>query len=295
MKDFYTLITGAGAGIGKELAIACAQRGFHLLLVSLPDDGLPGLAQSLHHQYQVKVDFFEIDLQAPNAPQTIFDWCQHQQYTVDKLINNAGIGGSRPFEYYSLPELHAMIQLNTYVSSALTHLFLPMLRELPKAHILNVSSTASFFSLPHKAVYAATKAYINTLSACLRNELTHTPVIVSVLCPGGSTHKRDAQVEQKINRFVSNIIHEQPVAIAQAGIRGMLAGKKMILPGVVAKFYVFAARLVPGWVADPVIRRLFTTSRSTSATPAWRRRLSFWSMAVAACLIILFVLLFFHA
>lgn len=289
MEERFTLITGAGAGIGKELAIVCAKKGFNLLLVSLPGCDLASLSVELSQRYAVKVHHLELDLLGPTAPEIVWEWCNTREYQVDKLINNAGVGGSRKFDDLQLAEIQSMILLNTYVFTSITKLFLPMLRQQPKAYILNLSSTASFFNIPYKAVYAATKAFVNTLTSSLRNELAGTNIVVSVLCPGGSRHKRDANVEMKISRWMSHIIHEHPESIARAGIKGMLAEKRMILPGIVAKSYVFMARLIPARLADPVIRRLFTPGNEKHSKRARRtRRVALWSVAIMACLLVLY-------
>lgn len=291
MTHRFTLITGAGAGIGKELAIVCAKKGFNLLLVSLPGSDLAGLSAALSQQYPINVQYFEVDLTGPTAPERVFQWCVNNGFVVDKLINNVGMGGSRKFEDLQLPEIQSMILLNTYVLTSITNLFLPMLKQQPKAYILNVSSTASFFNIPYKAVYAATKAFVNTFTSSLRNELADTRIVVSVLCPGGSMHKRDAHVEMKISRSLSDMLHEKPEAIAQAGIRGMLAGKRMILPGLVAKSYVFVSRIIPTGLADPVIRRLFMPAPE-GRRPGRTRRLALWSVAIVACLAVIFAVFF---
>ncbi len=288
MSTPFTLITGAGAGIGKELAIVCASKRYNLLLVSLPGDDLAGLAADLSKLYRIDAHYLELDLTESTAPQQVFEWCMNNGYVVDKLINNVGIGGSQKFEELQLADIQSMILLNTYVTTSITNLFIPMLKQQPKAYILNVSSTASFFNIPYKAVYGATKAFVNTFSTSLRNELADTNIAVSVLCPGGSMHKRDAHVEQKISKGLSNIIHESPASIAQAGIRGMLAGKRMILPGLVSKLYVFVSRLIPISIADLVIRSLFKpAAEGHSSKPIRSRKLAFWSLAIAAWLAII--------
>lgn len=288
MKDQFTLITGAGAGIGRELAIACAKKGFHLLLVSLPGSELDQLSNTLSQEFGVKVYYLEIDLLAHTAPQQVYGWCLQKGYIVDKLINNAGIGGSCKFDELALSDIQTMILLNTYVITSITNLFLPMLRQQPKAYILNVSSTASFFNIPYKALYAATKAFVNTLTSSLRNELAGTGIVVSVLCPGGSTHKRDIHVEAKVSRWISDLIHETPASIAKAGIDGLLAGKRMILPGIVAKCYVYVSRLLPARLSDPVVRRLFAPPAENSKPGSRLRQIAFWCVAVMACLAALY-------
>lgn len=288
MKSPYTLITGASAGIGKELAIVCAGKGYNLLLVSLPGSDLAGLAADLCKHYGIKVHYYELDLTVPGASRQLFEWCSSKGYLVDKLINNVGMGSRGKFEKQPLDNIQSMILLNTYVFTSITHLFIPLLKQHPKAYILNVSSTASFFNIPFKAVYSATKAFVNSFSTSLRNELANTNIRVSVLCPGGSMHKRDPQVESKINKKLSNIIHESPASIARAGIHGMLAEKRMILPGIVSKLYVFVSRLIPAGITDPIVRRIFApaTERGTSHLVR-KRKLTFWSLAIAAWLVII--------
>src|SRR5688572_6786041 len=181
MGQKYTLITGASAGLGRELAIAAAKRGFNILLVALPGTELAELARFLQDKYEVTVKYLEADLASLSAAKEVYLWCTQRGYEVDKLINNVGVGGSKPFENFSLSEMQAMIQLNIGVMASMTNVFMPMLRKQRKAHILNVSSTASFFNIPDKSVYAATKAFVNTLTTSLRNELHGTAISVSVL------------------------------------------------------------------------------------------------------------------
>jgi short-subunit dehydrogenase len=286
MSMKFTLITGASAGIGKELAIVCAGKGFNLLLVSLPHSGLAGFAEELRGHYHVTVHYLEIDLTGPSAPQAVFQWCISKDYEIDKLINNVGTGGNRRFEHFQLSEIQSMIQLNTYVVSSITNLFIPMLKKQEKAYILNVSSTASFFNIPNKVVYAATKAFINTLTTSLRNELADTNISVSVMCPGGSAHRRDANV--RISKALSGIVHEKPEFIAKAGIAGMLKEKRMILPGFIAKLYVFTSKLIPVSIADSVVRKLFKSPAEKQIRHiSGNGMLSYWSKTVAVCLLLI--------
>jgi len=266
----YTLITGASAGIGKELATACARRGFNILLVALPQSGLSELSKHLQQNFDVQVDYMECDLADPLGPRAIYDWCIGNGYDVDKLINNAGIGGSSPFETLSPLDIQAMIHLNTNVLTTIINLFIPKLKKQERAYILNVSSTASFFSIPNKALYAATKAFVNVLTTSLRNELKGTNISLSVLCPGGSTHKVDAVVRRKMSKRFSNLLHEEPATIAEAGVKGMLKEKRMIFPGWVPKMYVVTSKLLPASFADFLVTALFRSPHEKS-TPQKRK------------------------
>jgi short-subunit dehydrogenase len=294
VSELYTLITGASAGIGRELATACARRGFNILLVALPQGGLPELSKHLQQNFGVQVDYMECDLADRLSGQDIYDWCVAKGYEVDKLINNAGIGGSSPFETLSTGNIQAMIHLNTSVLTTIINLFIPVLKRREKAYILNVSSTASFFNIPNKALYAATKAFVNVLTTSLRNELKGTNISLSVLCPGGSTHKVDAVVRRKMSKRFSDLLHEEPATIAEAGLKGMLKEKRMIFPGWVPKMYVVIAKLLPVTFADFLVRRLFNKPQESS-TPQ-KRTLVRQSGATTTVPLLLFItMLFFNS
>jgi short-subunit dehydrogenase len=269
MKTF-TLITGASGGIGKEMAIICAQRGFNLLLVALAESNLAELSEELRKTYSVEIDFLELDFGKPDAVTDLYDWCTRNNYEVDMLINNLGIGGRERFKNIGLGDIQKMIHLNTYIVSAVTNLFLPMLSRQPKAYILNVSSTAAYFNIPNKIVYSATKAYVNTFTTNLRSELKDTNISVSLLCPGGSTHRVDQEVK-RLNNYFKSLVHETPQAIAKDGINGMLKSKKLILPGFASKLYMILSKITPGFIRDRITNKLFTASPARKAYAKPRR------------------------
>jgi len=289
----YTLITGASAGIGKELATACAKRGFNILLVALPASGLSELSKHLQHNFDVLVDYMECDLANPLSVQDIYRWCTDKGYEVDKLINSAGIGGSSPFETLSTADIQAMIQLNASVLATIINVFIPTLKKQERGYILNVSSTASFFNIPNKALYAATKAFVNVLTTSLRNELKNTNISLSVLCPGGSTHKVDAVVQRKMSRRLSSLLHEEPAAIAEAGVRGMLKEKRMIFPGWVTKMCFATSKILPVTFADFLVRALFNSPQESSTPQARQRTLLRWSASSTTIALLLFITILF--
>ncbi len=242
------------------MAFICAEKGFNLLLVALPNSNLAQLSDELRIKYAVEVDFLELDFDQADSVTDLYDWCLSNGYEVNMLINNVGIGGRGEFSNLGLDEIQKLIRVNIYIVSAITSLFLPMLRRQPKAYILNVSSTASYFNIPNKTVYAATKAYVNTFTTSLRNELKGSHISVSLLCPGGSTHRVDPEVEKKLNNYFTSLVHETPHQIAKSGIEGMLKGKKLILPGAVSKAYMIVSKLLPGFIKDSITRKIFKSS-----------------------------------
>jgi len=160
-KKTYTLITGAGSGIGRALAVDAARRGWNLILTALPEEDLDQLSEKLKKEYKIDVKFFEIDLTKQEAPLKVFLWCQNQCLNVNRLVNNAGIISSgRPFEEDSYTFYEKMMGVNVVAVTLLTRVFLPELKKHSHAGILNVGSTGSFVPFPYKTVYGATKSFI---------------------------------------------------------------------------------------------------------------------------------------
>ena len=174
------LITGASAGIGKELARLLAVD-HDLILTARREDELNSLAQELS---RTRCHVVPLDLASPTGPKALFDAVAAKGLAVDVLINNAGFGDLGPFANAELGKMLRMIQLNVTALTELTGLFLPGMIARQRGQILNVGSVAGFQPGPFMAVYYATKAYVNSFSEALSNELIGTGISVTCLCPG---------------------------------------------------------------------------------------------------------------
>ena len=152
-NNVYTLITGASEGLGKAMAIECAERNMNLVLVSLPSIELYQLASFIRRKYDVKVCEFELDLVSENNRLFLWRSIRESNISVNMLINNAGVGNTSSFSENSFELWQKQIQLNITSLVHLTHLFLPELKKHTKSYLLNVSSLVIFFYLPQKQVY----------------------------------------------------------------------------------------------------------------------------------------------
>lgn len=254
---YYTLITGASAGIGKELALECAKNGFNLFLVSLPDEELGRIADEVKTKFTVDVKFLGIDLTKPDSPQEVFDFAQGNNLVVNNLLNNAGVGFEGSFENLTPELVDQMILLNIRTSTLLTLLFLPGMKKLERAHILNISSFASFVALPNKSVYAATKTYIFFLTRALNRELKDSNVVVTSIHPSGVTSERSAKRIRKLS-LLTRITTLTPAEVAQTAVKKMLDGKKTVVPGVATKFYYGLGFILPQGVLLRIVDRIFS-------------------------------------
>ncbi|WP_439108170.1 SDR family NAD(P)-dependent oxidoreductase [Congregibacter sp.] len=178
------LVTGASAGIGEELAKVHAENGGDLILVARRKERLEEIAEELRAEHGVQVQVIAADLAKPGAAEQLMADVGALGVSVDVLINNAGFGGHGKFHESGLERDQRMMQLNMVALTELSYYFAQGMVERGEGKILNVGSTAGFLPGPLQAVYYASKAYVNSFSQAMANELEGTGVTVTVLCPG---------------------------------------------------------------------------------------------------------------
>jgi uncharacterized protein len=179
------LITGASAGIGREFARQLAPVVSTMVLVARRSDRLETLELELK-VINPDLEIFSrpLDLRDHSEVERFCDWLDESGLAIDLLINNAGLGDYGPFADSEWERIDAMLQVNIHALTYLTYRILPKMQRAGCGAILNVSSTASFLPVPNMATYAATKAYVTSLSEALRAELRNSNLTVTVLCPG---------------------------------------------------------------------------------------------------------------
>lgn len=178
------LITGASSGIGRELARLHAGKGGDLILTARREDRLKELAAELGGKGGVKVHVLPLDLAAEGAADTLWQQVQALDTPIDILVNNAGFGGLGLFVDRDLERDTQMIALNITALVRLTHHVARHMVLNRSGRILNVGSTAGMIPGPMQATYFATKAFVNSFSLALDEELRDKGVTVTVLCPG---------------------------------------------------------------------------------------------------------------
>ncbi len=257
MSDqFYTLITGASEGLGRALAIESARRKLNLILVALPDSGLQNLAAYIKINFSVEVTTIEKDLCQENSCQEIFNEVMDLGLRINMLFNNAGSGSTGTFAEGNIHLFERQVKLNVLATTLITHLFTDMLKRNSPSYILNVGSLASYFPLPKKQVYGATKSYINYFSQCLSDELKRDRVYVSVLCPGPMyTNISVRSVIENGNWFIRNCSF-YPEEVAPIAMAGLFRKKKIMVPGRLNKCYILLYSLLPDFI------KTFITNRS---------------------------------
>ena len=245
------IITGASSGIGWELAKLFATDKYNLILVARNETRLNQLADELRSSQSIEVKIILKDLADPNAPQEIFD--QLRDTSVSIIVNNAGIGWHGAFAQTDLSQSLAIMHLNMDALVKLTHLFVQPMLARRAGKILNVASTAAFQPGPMVNVYYASKAFVHSFSYALACELEDSGVNVTALCPG-PTHTEFFTRGNFAPMRTTFTMDSRTVAVA--GYRGLMNGKRVVIPGATNKIASFFAKRVPLRWTTAVVRRL---------------------------------------
>ncbi len=243
MTERVTLITGASAGIGTELARVFASKGHRVVLVARRADRLAALAGEIAAAGRAAPIVIPCDLQQPDACDKIAAVLAAEGVEVEYVVNNAGYGLFGKAVELDRAEQLGIIDINV---SAMTDLSLRFADSLirHRGGILNVGSIAGFLPGPGMAVYYASKAYVLSFSEALRRELAPRGVRVTALCPGPVPSEFQARAGFKPG-FDSAILNVSASDVAQAGYRGLMANKRAVLPGLGIKIVPFLLRLFP--------------------------------------------------
>ena len=256
-NNYYVLITGASKGIGRAFAVECAKRGMNLALISLPDENLEELSTELTKKYRIKSSYKILNLTDRKAPEIIHNWCITNKLKINTLINNAGFGCVGRFENQSSGFYMQMINLNVNSVVLLTRLLLPDLKKNSPSHILNLGSIASFYPMPYKTVYSATKIFVYSFSRALREELRPFNINVSILCPGPVITNSDVITRTLQQGKIGRWSALPPNKVAAIAIKNMLRKKFIIIPGFLSKVVYYAEKIVPMSIKQNLTARVF--------------------------------------
>ncbi|WP_018248495.1 SDR family NAD(P)-dependent oxidoreductase [Orenia marismortui] len=255
LKEKYTLITGASKGIGYELANIFAQNKFNLILVARSEDKLAEIAKELIEKYNINCYIFAADLSSLDNVKKLYNKIQNKGLDVSVLVNNAGFGKLGLFHKTDIETEIDMINLNITTVTFLTKLFLQDMIKMGYGKIMNVASTAAFQPGPYMSVYYASKAYVLSFSEALASELNNLKISISTLCPGPTdTNFQDVANMKKVKLFESEVMKAETVA--KVAYKGLLKGKRIIIPGIQNKLLATSSKLMPSKAITEIVKKL---------------------------------------
>ncbi len=241
-KDKFALLTGASTGIGYAIAKELANRGANLIIsaTARSEDKLQELSKEIKELGSDCHIFLE-DLSKRDSGRSLYDQIKLKNLHVDLLVNNAGYGRWGTYHEVDMDDYADMIQLNITSLSELSHLFIPDMISKGEGGVINVGSVASLTPVPYSSVYAATKAYVLSLSEGLRYEYKDFNIRIMALLPGATisnfgqvaTAKSDKLRERLNKRSKSAVgtVFQTSHEVAVECLDGFEKDKQFIIPG----------------------------------------------------------------
>lgn len=256
LKGKVAVITGAGSGIGRGLAVNLAKEGCSLALADVDETGLSETLQLLEDE-NVEARIYHVDVSNQERVYHFADEVNEDFGKVDIVINNAGVQLKETLEDVTYKDFDWLMGINLYGVIYGCKAFLPYLKKQPMANLVNVSSVQGFFTNPNSGPYCTSKFAIRGFTLTLAQELRDSTVNVSCVYPGGvrtnivKNERFYKTAHPKISKEDEAALFEKYVCWTSADkaariiIKGIKKNKPSILVGPDAYFYAFMSRLMP--------------------------------------------------
>ena len=253
-KRTVALVTGASSGIGEELAKCFAAGGHDLVLVARSADKLQAQAERLAAAHGVRCWAHPADLTQRGAARALAAAMKRARRPIDVLVNCAGVLEHGRFVDMPYERHMELIDVNVAALTEMLVCFVPPMVERGRGRVLNVASIAAFQPVPTLATYAATKAYVLSLTESLSEELKDTGVTVTALCPGiTDTHMLSAaQQSSEQLKKLPDLMIGSPEAVAREGYEACMSADVIRVPGAINLAAAVAGRAMPKWLVRRV-------------------------------------------
>jgi uncharacterized protein len=238
------LVTGASSGIGEAMVKILGEAGIAQVVVARRVDRLDELAG----RYP-EVEVLAADLTTAKGVAAVVRRITNTRRPIDLVVNNAGFGTSGEFHTIDPDRLEDEIALNVAALTRISRAALGVMIPRGRGYLLNVSSMASFQPAPKLAVYAATKAYVTSLTESLHEEVRGSGVHVTALCPGltRTEFQSVSNSDSAASQFPS-FAWMSAAEVAETGLRDVAKGRALSIPGALYKGMAAASGLTPrGW------------------------------------------------
>jgi hypothetical protein len=261
LKGRTALVTGASAGIGREIARLLAREVGTLILVARRQDRLAELARELGGRADLRVLVRAVDLLDRAAAGAMLDGLEREGVAVDVLVNNAGFGAYGLLEKTGWAKLEQMLELNVVSTTFLLHRLLPPMIGRGFGAILNVGSVAGIVPSPGFGVYSASKAYMNHLSEGLNVDLAGTGVSVTVLCPGPVSTEFQEVAGSAGKNPLPKALWVEAARCAEEALGALKARDARVIPGAATRAAFVSLEAMPKALVRPILARMGRKAR----------------------------------
>ncbi len=237
------MVTGASSGIGATFARRLALAGTDLVVVARRRDRLDELAGELSSAHGVTVETLVADLSDPDQLARVETRLREGERPVDLLVNNAGAGGHGSYSSLAVDGVEAMVRLNLLAPARLTSAALPVMVARGRGGIVNVSSISGEQPIPFVATYAATKAFLTSLSESLHEELRGSGVSVTAVLPGFT--RTEFHDRADMGRSLPGPFWMTSEAVVDAALAAVGRGQAICVPGFGYRLLVGLSRHAP--------------------------------------------------
>jgi len=256
LTDARIVLTGAAGGIGSAVARRLAAAGATLLLTDLRQEPLDGLAVDLGATAAPRVVATDIGSDAGRAALV----AAARQHGANVLINAAGINPFGLFADQSAAEIAKAFAINAVAPVLLCHALLPVLRERPRAHIVNVGSTFGSIGFPGFAAYSASKYAVRGFSEALRRELADTDIRIHYVAPRATSTALATERVRAMNAELG-VGMDSPETVAAAIERVLREERREFLLGAPERLFAKLNALFPALVDRSLRRQLGVVRR----------------------------------
>lgn len=254
----FAIVTGAASGMGRCYAIQLAKMGYGVLLVDINGDAAQELSCQLTHQYDVPAPVLCIDLSQLSAAEQIVDLCQENGWSVEILINNAGMLITTPIEETEPDRLQRIIALHCTTPMLLCRHLVPLMKVQGKGYILNISSITAWMDWPVIGMYGCTKRFVKGYSRELRLELSGSPVSVTTVFFGavdtplltGLSFMRFRKLALRLGFMIS------PEKATRLALKAMFKRKAKLYPCLSDRLTVMLCPLMPNFLLRLMAKKI---------------------------------------
>ena len=253
----FALVTGGSSGIGFAYAVEWARKGYNIFIVSNNEDLNRDAVARLHNLFkELRIISLYKDLSHPLAAQELFNYCKSENIEVEVLVNNAGMfyfgaAVDKPVESSA-----TMTALHCNTPVTLCILFGNEMKRRGRGYVINASSITAFMCFPTIAVYQASKAFLYKFSKGLAFELSHYGVQVCCVCPG-AVDTDLYNLPLKIRKILRSMgIMLTPEQVAKRGVKAVLRGRKVKIPGLINYVFISLCFLIPDFIIN-IIKKKF--------------------------------------